>query len=262
MKNEKIGIIGFGVIGQEIYKKISKNLVKGYEVVGVFSDDIESKKISTIIKCKSVENLLKKKPDIIIEAASVEACKCYAKKILENKIDFVCLSVCAFADKSFFKKILFLTKKLRNKVYIPTGAIAGLDAIKAASLSKELQYVKLIQRKPPKALLPVSESKKINKEVILSRSTARTICKKFPKNSNIAATLSICGVGFDKTKVIIIADPKVKKNIAEIKASGKFGSLKIVLENNPTINPKTSRLTAMSVILSLDKRKGYFLSAF
>ena len=84
----------------------------------------------------------------------------------------------------------------------------------------------------------------------------------FPKISNIAATFSIGGIGFEKTKVIIIADPKVKKNIAEIHADGSFGNLKVVLENNPSINPKTSKLTAMSIILSLNKRKSSFLCSF
>ena len=262
MKNEKIGILGYGAIGQEIYKKISKKIINGYSVVGIFSNDIESQNISKKIKCKSFEELLKKKPNIIIEAASVEACKDYAEKILKNKIDFICLSVCSFADKNFFKKIFSLTKKINNKLYVPTGAIAGLDAIASASLSKELKYVKLIQRKPPKALLSILKLKKIKKEKILSRSTARKVCNDFPKNSNIAATLAICGIGFDKTKVIVIADPKVKKNIAEIEAIGKFGKLKVVLENNPSSNPKTSRLAAMSVIISLNKRKSSFLSAF
>ena len=72
----------------------------------------------------------------------------------------------------------------------------------------------------------------------------------------------MCGIGFDKTKVVVIADPKVKKNIAEIEALGKFGKLKVILENNPSKNPKTSRLTAMSIILSLNKRNVSFLSAF
>ena len=262
MKNEKIGLIGFGAIGQEVYKKISRKTIKGYNVIGVFSDDINLKKLPKKIKCKSFEELLKKKPSIIIEAASVEACKNYAEKVLKNKIDFVCLSVCSFADKIFFRNVHSLTKKVNNKVYVPTGAISGLDAIAAASLSKELKYVQLIQRKPPKALLPPLESKKIKKEKVLSKSIARKICKDFPKNSNIAATLAICGTGFDKTKVIVIADPRVKKNIAEIEAEGKFGKLKIILENNPSSNPKTSRLTAMSVILSLDKRRSFFLSPF
>tara|TARA_Y100000590_G_scaffold47045_1_gene49824 strand:+ start:60 stop:848 length:789 start_codon:yes stop_codon:yes gene_type:complete len=262
MKNEKIGIIGFGAIGQEVYKKISKKIIKGYTIAGIFSIDIKSIKLPKKIKCNSFNDLLKRKPDIIIEAASVDACKNYAEKILKNKMDFFCLSVCSFADKNFFNKIFSLTKKINNKIYIPTGAISGLDAISAASVSKELKSVKLIQRKPPKALLSNLESKKIKKEKVLLRSKARNICRKFPKNSNIAATLSMCGVGFDKTLVVIIADPKVKKNIAEVEASGKFGKLKVILENNPSINPKTSRLTAMSVILSLDKRKKYFLSAF
>ena len=260
--NEKIGIIGFGAIGQEIYKKISKKAINGYQVIGIFSDDISLKKLPKNIKCNSLEELLKKKPRIIIEAASVQACKKYLEKILRNNIDFVCLSVCSFADKAFYYKIIELTKKKNNKVYIPSGAISGLDAIASASISNELKNVRLIQRKPPKALLSDLESKKVKKEKVLLKSTARKVCTSFPKNSNIAATLSIVGVGFDKTKVIVIADPKVKKNIAEIEALGKFGKLRVILENNPSSNPKTSRLTAMSIILSLNKRKSSFLSAF
>ncbi len=262
MKKKKIGILGFGAIGQEIYKKISEKFINGYEVVGIFSEDIASKKIPNKIKCLSFNELLKKKPSLIVEVASVEACFQYAERILKKKIDFVCLSVCSFVNNSFFKKIIFLTKKINSKVYIPTGAIAGLDAISSASLNKELNLVKLIQRKPPKALLSNLESKKIKKEKILLNSTASKVCKKFPKNSNIAATLSICGLGFNKTKVVVIADPKIKKNIAEVEASGKFGKLKIILQNNPSSNPKTSRLTAMSIILSLSKKNSNFLTAF
>ena len=142
MKNEKIGLIGFGAIGQEVYKKISRKTIKGYNVIGVFSDDINLKKLPKKIKCKSFEELLKKKPTIIIEVASVEACKDYAEKVLKSKIDFVCLSVCSFADRNFFKRISNLVKKIKNKIYIPTGAIAGIDAISSASLSNELKYVK------------------------------------------------------------------------------------------------------------------------
>ena len=262
MNIERIGILGFGAIGQEVYKKISKGIIPGYKVVGIFSDDIESQNVLNKIKCKSFKDLLKKKPNIIIEVASVEACQTYVEKILKNHIDFIFLSVCSFANKDFSKKVFSLIKKVKSNIYIPTGAIAGLDAISSASLSKELKSIKLIQRKPPKALLSESEIKKINKETVLLSSTARKICKQFPKNSNIAATLSICGLGFDKTKVEIIADPKVKKNIAEIVALGKFGKLKVLLENNPSTNPKTSRLTAMSIILTLKKRKNNFLSAF
>ena len=103
--NEKIGIIGFGAIGQEIYKKISKKAINGYQVIGIFSDDISLKKLPKNIKCNSLDELLKKKPRIIIEAASVQACKKYLEKILRNNIDFVCLSVCSFADKAFYYKI-------------------------------------------------------------------------------------------------------------------------------------------------------------
>ena len=262
MKKESIGLIGFGAIGKDIYHKISKNIIDGYKITGIFSKDINESKIKQNLKCYSLTELLKKKPNLIIESASVEALKEYAEIILKKGIDFLCLSVCGFADKAFFNRIYNLKKKIKNKIYIPSGAIAGLDAISASALSNELQSVQLIQRKPPLALLSKEEARILKKEKILSNTTARKACLSFPRNSNIAGTLAICGIGFDKTKVIVIADPKVKKNIAQIKASGKFGGLKIILENNLSNNSKTSKLTAMSVLQSLEKRKNSFLCPF
>ena len=262
MKKESIGLIGFGAIGKDIYHKISKNFIDGYKIIGIFSKDINESKIKQNLKCYSLTELLKKKPNLIIESASVEALKEYAEIILKKGIDFLCLSVCGFADKAFFNGIYNLKKKIKNKIYIPSGAIAGLDAISASALSNELQSVQLIQRKPPLALLSKEEARILKKEKILSNTTARKACLSFPRNSNIAGTLAICGIGFDKTKVIVIADPKVKKNIAQIKASGKFGGLKIILENNLSNNSKTSKLTAMSVLQSLEKRKNSFLCPF
>ena len=78
---ERIGLIGFGAIGEEIYKKILKGVVAGYKIVGIFSDDISTKKIPKNIKCYSFDTLMKKKPNIIIEAAGVQACIDYAEKI-------------------------------------------------------------------------------------------------------------------------------------------------------------------------------------
>jgi len=262
VKKESIGLIGFGAIGKDIYNKISDNFINGYKIIGVFSKDINESKIQRNLKCYSLTELLKKKPKLIIEAASVEALKEYAEIILKNKIDLLCLSICSFADKSFFNKIYNLKRKIKNRIYIPSGAIAGLDAISASALSHELKSVQLIQRKPPLALLSKEKALILKKEKILLNTTARKACLNFPRNSNIAGTLAICGIGFEKTKVIVIADPKVKKNIAQIKASGKFGELKIFLKNNLSNNPKTSRLTALSVLESLKKRRNFFLCPF
>ena len=262
MKKESIGLIGFGAVGKDIYNKISKNFINGYKIAGIFSKNINEIKVQRNLKCYSLAELLKKKPNLIIEAASVEALQEYAEIILKKRIDFLCLSVCGFADKAFFNKIYNLKKEIKSKIYIPSGAIAGLDAISASALSNELQSVQLIQRKPPLALLSKEKTRVLKKEKILSNTNARKTCLNFPKNSNIAGTLAICGVGFDKTKVIIIADPKVKKNIAQIEAYGKFGELKVILKNSPSDNPKTSRLTTMSVLQSLKKRKSSFLCPF
>jgi len=111
VKKESIGLIGFGAIGKDIYHKISKNFIDGYKIIGIFSKDINESKIKQNLKCYSLTELLKKKPNLIIESASVEALKEYAEIILKKGIDFLCLSVCGFADKAFFNRIYNLKKK-------------------------------------------------------------------------------------------------------------------------------------------------------
>ena len=115
---EEFRDLGFMVIltikmNLEIKKITKKNFLQYGQLIS--TNDIESKNIAKEIKCSSFEELLKRKPNIIIEAASIEACKDYAETILRNKIDFICLSVCSFADKNFFKKIFSLCKRINNK---------------------------------------------------------------------------------------------------------------------------------------------------
>jgi len=156
------------------------------------------------------------------------------------------MSVGALADEGLFNELLEILNKTGRRIYIPSGAIAGLDGVKAAK-TKGIESVELTTRKPPTELGTTTD-----KETVLYEGPAREGIKKFPKNVNVAATLSLAGVGFDRTKLRIIADPRVDKNIHEIRVKGIFGGFNIKMENLPSPNnPKTSYLAAMSAIATL-----------
>lgn len=190
---------------------------------------------------------LKSDIDIVVECANVEVAKKYALQIVEKK-DVLLISVGALVEQTFYDQLVFASKLHGKKVYLPSGAIGGLDIIKSAKALGGLNDVTLTSRKPP-ASLSVGF---MEEETVLFEGTAEEAIRHYPQNANVAITLSLAGIGVYDTKVKIIADPKVEKNVHTILAEGEFGKVGVTVENEPSpMNPKTSYLTALSLISSL-----------
>jgi aspartate dehydrogenase len=261
---KRIGLLGCGAIGTEIALaidsgKIPATLTHVYD----FSKDASGKLVSKL-KAKPVitENvgLLAAAPvDLIVEAASQDAVRDNALTVLQNRKDLMIMSVGALLDETILEIIMEGCKDFKKNVYLPSGAIAGLDAVRA--VKSELDSLTLVTTKSPKALKGAKffEASKINLDelkepTIIYEGTAQEAVKLFPANINVAALLSMAGIGSTKTKVRIVADPRTDKNTHDIQAEGKFGKFSIKVENVPSENnPKTSRLAILSAIECLRK---------
>lgn len=192
--------------------------------------------------------------DIVIEAASQDAVRTFGKAVLEAGKDLMIMSVGALADSGFLAELLQAAAKRGCRIYVPTGAIAGIDAIR--SVRHLLESVTLTTTKSPKALAgaPFFETNKvelkdITKSTVIYEGAAADAVKSFPANVNVAAVLSLAGIGVDKTKVRIVADPQATTNQHEILATGGFGEIRITVNNVPSPgNPKTSFLAVLSAI--------------
>lgn len=250
-----IGIIGAGTIGRFLLEKINhEKAIPGYQITGVFDDRNKSKevlnKLSNTYNFTAYHELdafLKSSADLIVECANVEVVKQYAGQIIQEK-DLLLISVGALVDIALYKDLEESAKLNGNKVYLPSGAIGGLDVLRAANALGGLDTVKLVTRKPAQALSVDS----IEKATTIFEGAATEAIMNYPKNANIAIIVSLSGIGVDKTSVKIIADPAVTKNVHSLKAEGDFGKFELTLENNPSpTNPKTSYLTALSIISSL-----------
>ncbi|MEK6877829.1 MAG: aspartate dehydrogenase [Thermoproteota archaeon] len=256
---KRIGLLGCGAIGTEIALaidsgKIPANLTHIFD----FSKDASKKLVSKLKnKPEITENvgLLAAAPlDLIVEAASQDALRDNALTILQNKKDLMIMSVGALLDESILDIILDGCQDFKKSVYLPSGAILGLDGIRAAK--DELELVTLVTTKNPKALKGAKffetsdiDIDKITKPTTLYDGIAKEAVRLFPANINVAALLSLAGLGSEKTKVRIVADPNTNKNTHEILAQGKFGKFSIKVENVPSeSNPKTSRLAVLSAI--------------
>lgn len=175
----------------------------------------------------------------------LEVVQRYAEVILKSEKDLLIISVGAFADYNFVKSIEKVCEQYQRKVYLPTGAIGGLDAVRAAMSLNELEHLSITTRKPAHALT----NKPVTSETVIYEGTAKDAIDFFPKNMNVSIILSLVGKGINNTFVKLIADPNVDKNIHIIKAKGSFGSLEFKIENEAMPgNIKTSYLTCLSVL--------------
>jgi len=238
----KISIIGCGNIGRTIIKAIADG-VFDCEISGIFDVSREGfnqlpgnvrKKLNLNSKfAQDFNEFLSFDSELVIEAASQKAVREYALPVLSSNKSLMVMSVGALVDEELFENMKNVAGKNKNKIYIPSGAIAGLDGVKAAKIAG-LKKAELVTRKPPESLGIESNCKKV-----LYEGPAGTAVKLFPKNVNVAAALSLTALGFEKTTVKIIADPGVENNIHEIHIKGKFGKIKTVVENVPS--PDISR---------------------
>lgn len=198
--------------------------------------------------------------DLVVESASQNAVRFVVPRALEAGCDVMVLSVGALADEELRERLFRLAEQNNCKLYFPSGAVAGIDGINSASAAG-ISSVTLTTRKPPLSLAGAPhvetlgiELEKIEKETLLFEGPASEAVKAFPANVNVAATISLAGIGFERTKVRVIADPALSRNIHEITVEGEFGKLFTRVENLPSPeNPKTSYLAALSAISTLKK---------
>ena len=258
----KVAIIGCGAIGSELARAIDEGVVPA-ELVALY-DVIKDKCIDLSKSLKNVkplvannlDELLSTKPDVVVEAASQEAVREYGLKILKSGAEFMIMSVGALLNEGLLNELLEATRKYGVKIHVPTGAIAGLDAIRALKLVG-IEEVVIRTRKPIKALAKSPHVRRlgidlssIKEPTTIFRGSAREAVKAFPANINVSAALTLAaGV---EAKVEIVADPTIDRNIHEIEVRSKASKLLIKVENVPTpTNPKTSYLATLSAIEAL-----------
>lgn len=260
MPEKKVGIVGCGTIGSQLAMAVDSDKIANASLVALFDiaegnlQNLKSKLHSSPEAYSDFGRFLASGADIVIEAASQDAVRTFGRAVLEAGKDMMVMSVGALADSGFLAELLQLSAKKGCRIYVPTGAIAGIDAIR--SVRHLLDSVTLTTTKNPKALAgaPFFETSKIKlddvtKSTVIYEGSAAEAVRAFPANVNVAAVLSLAGIGADKTKVRIVADPQATTNQHEIAATGSFGEIKITVNNVPSPgNPKTSFLAVLSAI--------------
>lgn len=270
MKKISVGILGSGTIGRYVLDAIVNGEVENASVEVVCGrsdksrgkDRVQSLNIPWITDAKE---LLNYGLDVVVEAASHDALEKYGHMILGSGISLIPMSLGALVDGELLDSLIRVAEENNSVLYVPSGGIGALDAIQAAKCS-HINKVTMTTRKPPQAWkgIEVVEAMDIDLDtltepVTLFEGTAGDCVKDYPQNINIAAALSLAGIGFDKTIIKMVADPNTKSNTHEIHVSAESGNIDVRLENVPMVeNPKTALLACLSAVAAIKRFKSCY----
>ncbi len=255
----RVAIAGLGPIGTSVAKAIDAG-IDGLVLSAVSAQSIDKHRewlgrLKAAPAALPIEQLADV-ADIVIECAPSGLVRSIVGPVVSRGKTAIVLSAGALLENT---DLIDLARKNGGQIVVPTGALIGLDAVTAAAVGT-IHSVRMSTRKPPRGLAgaPYIVEQKIDLDgvtvpVKIFEGTAREAAKGFPANINVAVALSLAGIGPDRTMVEIWADPTVTRNTHRIEVDSDSARFSMMIENIPSENPKTGRITALSVIACLRK---------
>ena len=205
--------------------------------------------------CRQVTNpseLAALAPDLVVEAAGRDAVGMWGEAALRSAPRFVLCSASALADDLLRERLVAVAAANGSQLEISHGALVGIQAISAASLRRMNAVTHVIRKPPPAWRGTAAESlfdpATLREALVFFRGTAREAASAYPANANAVVTTALAGMGLDRTRVELVADPLIDKNVHQLCAAGDFGSLDMTIANEPMpSNPRTSDMTALAI---------------
>lgn len=259
----RVALIGFGAMGQALAKFLhvhaEANTVRIVALATLGQPPIEKLALlsGNAIQVNSPEQLDAIDAHLVIECAGHKALREYAAPALRRGCDLLIASVGALADRTLEDSLKADAARSGARILIPSGALGGLDVLCAARVGG-LDEVTYVGRKPARAWIGTAAENRVKLtdsnvgSAPFFEGTAREAALQFPQNANVAAAVSLAGIGFDATRVQLFADPEAKGNEHTVKARGAFGQFQITVTAKPLAdNPKTSMLAPCSLARSV-----------
>ncbi|HXJ78682.1 MAG TPA: aspartate dehydrogenase [Candidatus Methylomirabilis sp.] len=251
----KVGIVGMGVIGSHIAKAI-ENGIPEIALAGV---SVRTPTTAGSFPIFPLETLIERS-DLVVEAATQAALREFGPRVLSAGRHLMVLSVGALVG--VLDEWARLAVRHGCRILVPSGAIAGLDGVKGAR-EGAITSLTMETRKPPRGLAgaPYVVERRIDldavrEETLIFEGPAAEAVKAFPANVNVVAALSLAGIGPERTRIKLYAVPGLEVNQHRITVEGEFGRLRIEVENVPSENPRTGRLSYLSAIAMLRELGG------
>lgn len=253
-----VTLIGFGAIGRSVYEgmvddpqvRISHIVVTPMRLAEVSAAVRGAAEVCTGVPVDAT---------LALECAGHAALREHVLPALARGVECAVLSVGALSELGLPERLADAAQQGRTRAHLLAGAIGGIDAI-AAARAGGLDHVTYTGRKPPTGWRGSAAEQVVNLDAltepaVILEATAREASHLYPKNANVAAMVSLAGLGLDATQVRLIADPSVGENIHEIEARGAFGEMRLIMRGRPLAdNPRTSALTVLSALRFLKNR--------
>lgn len=256
---QRVAIAGLGAIGRAVARKLDEGVAGlSLSAVSVRNPTAAGEFLATLSCHPAVVSLdaLAGNADIVVECAPAQLLVSIAEPVLREGKKLVVLSVGALLSNPQLGQ---MAERFNAQILVPTGALIGLDAVLAAGEGR-IESVRMITRKPVKGLegAPFLVERGIRLDDLreplkVFSGTAREAASGFPANLNVAAALSLAGIGPDRTLVEVWADPSVTRNTHRIEVESDSARFSMTIENVPSENPRTGRITAQSVVALLRK---------
>jgi len=258
----RLGLIGYGAIADTLLQGLAadratleglaclakpKARERAEALIGRYPTLSRQSRVAT-----SLDDLIASDVDLVVECAGQEALRRIAEPVLAAGIDLMPASLGAFADDDFHDRVLQAAQQSGARLHLPSGAIGGLDILSAARLAG-IQDIVYISRKPPDAWRGTPAESLVDLEhlageAVFYEGSARAAARDYPKNANVSAAVALAGLGFDRTRVRLVADATVTNNIHEIALHSTCADVVLRVEGRASVqNPKTSLTTGYSI---------------
>ena len=253
-------------MGSELARAVKRGDAGSAEIIGIFDEYGPSRNALAIelgegdgvtpVEADTVANLVALPGlDLVVECASQAAVVAHAETALSAGKSMLVMSSGALTSPDFMRTVSEAASKSGASIYVPSGAVGGIDTLRAAK--PLLEEVTIVSTKPPIALSGAPgfadwEDVEISEPTVIFEGTAAEAVGLFPANVDVAATVSLAGIGPNSTRVKVVADPNSPGNVHEINAVSRAGKFSFRFENVPhDTNPKTSLLAVLAAIETL-----------
>jgi len=252
-----VGLIGCGAIAQTVIAGLGDDANVRIGGIVVRRERQGPVGIPTVVSIADLDERV----TLVVEAAGGTAVAEHGVAVLRSGRDLAIVSTASLVDERLLRSLQAAARDNGRKLYAVSGAIGALDAI-GASRAARLSYVRYIGRKPPRAWLgtPAADRVDLNRlagPTPIFEGPARVAVKMFPQNANVAATIALAGLGFDRTSVTLVADPGIERNVHRVEAESTAGTIRFEVEaRSIPSNPKTSAMAAYSIVNFLQTGSG------
>ncbi|NEI73951.1 aspartate dehydrogenase [Rhizobium lusitanum] len=260
-ESEAICLVGWGAINQRVAALLAER-GSPFDIVAVAVRDPARERDDLPLGARLISqpgDLAATGATLVVEAAGRSSVLPFGRAALAAGMDFAVSSTSALVDTAALSELIALAETGGRQLLVPPGALGGVDALAAAS---RLNLTDVEHRivKPPRAWRGTAAETLCDLDALQAplsffQGSAREAADRFPQNANVAVITSLAGIGVDRTRVTLIADPEARLNAHEIRAEGDFGLLEIRLQNRPlATNPKSSEMTALNIVRLIENR--------